>query len=323
MALRLIDYGPDGLREAEQATPGELATLSGTAEVSWVDVTGVHDAQLVQAICTPFSVHPLAVEDVLNTSTRPKSEDHGDHLLLALRVARFEAAELDLEGVSLVLGPSWVITFQERPGDVWDPVRDRIRTARGRIRGRGADYLLHALLDAVVDGYFVVLEQLEDRVEALEDRALSGHDPDLPRSVHELKGTLMALRRAVSPLREALGQLAREESGLIEDRTRPFLRDLTDHVLQVLDLIDASRDRLVGVLELHLAVTSHRLNEVMRVLTVISAIFIPLTFLPGIWGMNFEQMPELGWRWGYPAALGLMGVVAAVTVVVVRRNRWL
>ncbi|TNE88007.1 MAG: magnesium/cobalt transporter CorA [Deltaproteobacteria bacterium] len=324
--LTLFDYGPEQLVEHSGLSAEQCIAFKDTPTVTWIDIDGLHDTHLVREICRAFRVHPLAMEDALNPTTRPKVEDYESQLFVTVKMARPGKDSEDIaevEQVSCVLGPQYVISFQERPGDLFDSLRTRLRNQAGRIRDRGPDYLLHALLDAVVDGYYLVIERFEDELEELETEALDPDAEDIPQRVHSLRLQLLEFRRLVWPLREAIGELLRREGGQIRKETVPFLRDLYDHVLQVLDVIDSERDRLASVVEMHLAMTSHQMNEVMRVLTVVSSLFIPLTFFTGLYGMNFTNMPELQWRFGYYALLGLMGLITIGMLGWFRRMKWL
>jgi magnesium transporter len=282
----------------------------GPGRVVWLDCDGVHDVDLVREVCERFGVHPLAMEDVLNTSTRTKIDVFdGNIALLAVDMvtAEGEPCEVVAEHVSLLLGPGFVLSFQEgRSGDLFEPVRQRIRGGTGKIRGMGADYLLHALVDAVVDGYLAVAARLEEKIDDSEAEALDVKTVDMPQRVYGLKTELGAIRRSVLPLREAIGRMQRGEVPHIGKTVEPYLRDLSDHVAQVLDVVETDRDRLNGVVELHLAIQTHRMNDVMKVLTIVATIFIPLSWIAGVYGMNFDYMPELRVWWGYPAAVGTM-----------------
>jgi magnesium transporter len=231
--------------------------------------------------------------------------------------------EVVVEHVSLILGPSFVISFQERPGDVFGPTRERIRGGKGRVRKMGADYLAYCLADAIVDGYFAVLENLGDRIEDVESILVSNPSNDTLRAVHHLKRENLLLRKSVWPLREVINGLDRSESELITDPTHVYMRSVYDHSIQVIDTMETFRDMLAGMLDTYLSSLSNRMNEVMKVLTIIATIFIPLTFVAGIYGMNFQSMPELAWPWGYPAALAVMAIVAAGMVYYFRRKKWL
>ena len=316
--VHTIAYGPDSLTERSDAIGG--------SPVVWRDLVGVHDAAAVQALCEQHGVHPLAMEDVLNPAGRARTEAYDGSTLVTMRaldVVEEPGADTVVRGeqIAFVLGDGWLLSFQERAGDVFDPVRHRLRAAAGRIRSRGADYLLHALLDCAVDRMFVALEVLEDRTDRLEGRAvdLTG-SREFPAEVHALRDELQSIRRALWPLREITAGLHRNDTDLIGEATLPYFRDLHDHVVQALDIIDSARERLVGLLELHLALVSHRTNEVMRTLTVVATIFIPLTFLAGIYGMNFEWMPELAWPWAYPTLLAVMAGIGGATLWGMKRR---
>lgn len=325
--LRAFAYDAKGMVEHTHPTPKEVRALVGTGRVVWLDCDGVHDEALVSEIAELFGVHPLAVEDVLNTRTRPKVDVfEGNIALLSMDMVSVTGTdpELCVEHVSLLLGPGFVISFQEgRAGDLFDPVRNRIRTGSGRVRAMGPDYLLHALTDQVVDGYFGVVERLEERIDKLEAEALHHQEGDFPQRVYALKSELGVIRRAVLPLREAVGRLLKGEVHLVSRNVDPYLRDLYDHVMQVLDILENDRERLSGVLELHLAVQTHSMNDVMKVLTIVSTVFIPLSWVAGVYGMNFEFMPEVHWLLGYPFALGVMVVMAVGMLGWFRYRGWL
>lgn len=324
VALRMMVYDPGGLVEHEHPEPAEGRQRVDQGRVVWMDCDGVHDVALITEICGAFGVHPLLQEDILNTQTRPKVDTHDGLVLFAVDMFRLQGDEPVVEHVSLVLGPGFLLSFQEgRAGDLFDPVRQRLRAGGGRIRTLGVDYLAHALVDAIVDGYFGVLEQIEERIDTVEQAAFESGDHDVPQQVHALKGDLAALRRSVWPLREAVARLQRAELPVVGKGTEPYWRDLYDHVVQVMDMVDAGRERLTGVLDLHLAATSHRLNDVMRVLTVVATVFMPLSWIAGIYGMNFQHMPELHWRWGYPLAVGSMIGAAVAMLGWFRYKRWL
>ncbi len=321
--IDLIRYGKDGSDSLPEVTVAQALAARRPGSVCWIDVDGVHEASLVQELCEGLGVHPLAMEDVLNPSTRAKVDDYGDHVLVVLKMARRDGRELDLDHTSILMGPNWVLSFQERRGDLWDGVRRRLCEGNGRLRSLGSAWLLHALLDAVVDGYFGVLDGIEDEVDTIEELSLEHEQASLPHQAHELRSRLGVLRRLIWPVREALSPLVRGESRLVPAAASPFFRDLLDHLSQCIDLMDTCRDRLVAVIELHLAMESHRLNKVMRVLTVMATIFMPLTFIAGVYGMNFRYMPELEWAWGYPASLILMTSIAVGMALWFWRRRWL
>ncbi len=321
--ITVIAYTSDAVTETEGKTLEEALAAVGPG-VRWINIDGA-DAGVLQRLGAHFKLHPLALEDVLSGPQRPKIERYADHYFMILRMLRLASAgqpEIDDEQVSIFFGHDWVVTVQERAGgDVFEPVRDAIRQSRGRVREGGADYLAYLLLDAVVDGLFPVLEAVSDRVETLESETLDAS----PRALQALQHTrhiVLTLRRAIWPTREAIGVLQREENPLIAAETRTFLRDSHDHAVQALELVEALRETLAGMIDVFLSVQNQRLNEVMKVLTVIATLFIPLTFIASIYGMNFKHMPELDWRWGYASALGLMGLTAVGMLVYFRRKGW-
>jgi len=265
------------------------------------------------------------MEDVLDTTQRPKSEDFDDHVFLVLKMLKLNGGDLslDAEQVSMVLGSNFVLTFQERPGDVFESVRERLRSNKGRIRKMGADYLAYSLMDAIVDNYFLILEKLGDKIEILEEEVVGNPDPGVRREIYALKRELIFLRRSVWPLREVISALERGESSLFTPATLLYMRDVYDHTIQVVDTLESYRDTVSGLVDLYMSSISNRMNDIMKVLTIIATIFIPLTFIAGIYGMNFEFMPELKWRFGYPAAWALMLSMAAVMFSFFRNKRWL
>jgi magnesium transporter len=291
-------------------------------------VVGVGDAETVRRIGEIFALHRLALEDCINVHQRPKVEEYEDHRFIVSRMAMIREGP-DTEQISLFLGRNFVITFQEQPGDCFGPVRERLRAARGRIRAAGADYLAYALLDAIVDSYFPVLESYGERIEDLEDDVLLRPDNRTVAQIFELKRDLLALRRAAWPQREAINTLIREPSPLIDDETRIFLRDCYDHAVHVLDIVETHREQAASLTDVYLSSMSNRLNEVMKVLTIIATIFIPLSFIASVYGMNFDterspwNMPELEWYFGYPFALGLMALTAAGLLLFFRRKGWI
>lgn len=323
--LQLMDYGPDHLEERELNTAEECRPYRHTPSVSWINLDGLHRTQLLQQMGDVFNLHPLVQEDIVNTEHRPKLEDFGDYLFVVLKMLRFDAgqASIHTEQVSLVLGSGFVLSFQEQEGDVFDDVRQWLRENKGRLRTMGADYLAYALLDAVVDSYFAILENLGEQIELLEEELINRPSPDTLSRIHHFKREMILLRKAVWPLREIIGGLQRVGSPLIQDSTAIFLRDIHDHTIQIMDTIETFRDILSGLLDLYLSSISHRMNEVMKVLTVIATVFIPLTFVAGVYGMNFDYMPELHWRWSYPVLWLIMLGIAGGMMIYFRRKQWL
>ncbi|MFW6157733.1 MAG: magnesium/cobalt transporter CorA [Planctomycetota bacterium] len=322
--IRVIDYSRSDVQEHD-VSPDQCARFLDSNTVTWINVDGIHDLDLIRALGREFKLHPLLLEDIANTRQRPKVDEYEDHLFVVLKMLYVQGDDgsIGAEQVSLVLGPNFVISFQERPGDVFEPIRDRIRNARGRVREAGADYLAYALVDAVVDNYFLILESVGDRIEELEEGVVSDPDTELLRGIRRLKREALLLRRSVWPLREVVSALSRGESPLVRADTLPYLRDVYDHTIQVGDTIETFRDLIAGLRDTYLTVISNRMNEVMKVLTVIATIFIPLTFIAGVYGMNFEYMPELKWSWAYPAVWAIMLLVAVGMIIYFKTRKWL
>jgi magnesium transporter len=328
-AMRVYAYGPDVFEERSLARPDDVGMFVGKSPVVWLDVDGVGDEATISRLGELLGLHRLALEDVVSAGQRPKLEPYADRLFLVLRML-FLRERLEGEQLSLFLGPGLVVTFQEgRPGDSLEPVRKRLREGAGALRSLGADFLAYALVDAVIDGYFPVLEEYGERLETLEDDILDRPGADLVGRLHAIKRDLLTLRRAVWPLREVLAALERDPGPLVGPETRVYLRDCYDHAIRVIDLVETYRELCADLMDVYLSSVSNRLNDVMRVLTVFSAIFIPLTFIAGVYGMNFHpdaspwNMPELDWRWGYPFALGLMLAVAVGLLAFFARKGWL
>lgn len=325
--ITLIDYDEANFGEKQIKTIEESFPFKDKPTVTWINCDGIHDLDLIQKIGTHFGLHPLTLEDIVDTEQRPKLEDFEDYLFIVLNTLYYDEKEdeVQTEQVSLILGPSFVISFQEREGDVFNPVRERLRSGKGRIRKMGADYLAYALIDTVVDNYFIILEQLGEKMESLEEELVTNPLPETLEAIHYLKRAMVSLRRSIWPLREVISRLEKEkgESALIQESTGIYLRDVYDHTIQVIDTIESSRDVLSGMLDIYLSTISNRMNQVMKVLTIIATIFIPLTFVAGIYGMNFQFMPELGWRWGYLVVLLTMVAIGLSMVVYFRRKKWL
>ena len=323
-----MTWDAQALRESPLGDLADLAGLRGGSRMAWVDVQGLADLTRVRAIGEAFGLHSLVISDVIHTHQRPKTEIYDDYLVVVLRMPRDEEGPFRHEQLVLVIGEGFVLSFQEWPGDCFEPVRARLRAGKGRIRAGGADYLAYALIDAVIDSYFPVLERAGEKTEDIEDRVVANPSPDLVGDIHLLKRELLDLRRAIWPLREVIGGLLRDGVPVIQRETHVYLRDCADHAFQLLDMLEVYREIAAGLVDLHLSSLSNRLNEVMKVLTVIATIFMPLTFVTGLYGMNFDRvspfnMPELGWRFGYPFALGLMAASAIVMLVWFRRRGWL
>jgi magnesium transporter len=325
--IHVTAYGPDKLEERDIEGPSAIRGLLGSFPVVWVNVDGLGDAGVLTALGEIFGIHPLALEDVVNVHQRAKVEQYGETLFIVARMASLTEA-LETEQISMFLGKGFVLTFQERQGDCLDPVRERIRKSKGRIRQAGADYLTYALLDAVVDNYFPILEGYGERMEDLEREAAEPSGETAAR-IHDVKRDLRNLRRAIWPHRESVGSLLRDGFEIVSDETRVYLRDCYDHTIQILDLVEGYREQGSDLMNMYMSGISNRMNEIMKVLTIIATIFIPLTFIAGIYGMNFNpeksplNMPELNWYWGYPFAICLMAASAIGLLLFFRRRKWL
>ncbi len=327
--IRILDYDEAGVRERDAATVEECFEFRDKPSVTWINVDGIHETQILEKLGSRYNVHPLILEDILNTDQRPKLEDFGEYVYIVLKMLSLSdeenegPTEVRTEQISLILGSNFVISFQEREGDIFEPVRERIRSKKGRIRLMGADYLAYALLDTVVDQYFAVLERMGEEVESLESDLADNPNPQSLQTLHRLKREMIFLRRAVWPLREVVSGLERGEASLVKESTRIYLKDVYDHTIHVLDTVETLREMLSAMLDIYLSSTSNRMNEVMKVLTIIATIFIPLTFVAGVYGMNFEYMPELSWHWGYFSALFIMLLIGISMIMYFKRKKWI
>lgn len=323
--ISLIDYSQTVFETDTNLTVAEAAKFKNTDTVSWINLSGIQDVTILEQLGQNFNVHSLALEDILNTQHRPKLEDFDDFSLIIIKMMFFDEKiqTIGTEQISIVLGANYLLSFQEHEGDIFDGVRRRLERSNGRIRQRGPDYLAYALLDSVVDSYFHILEKVGDRLVLLEERLLGNHDQAVLAEIHHYKKELMSIRKAVWPLREVVNALYKDDSTLISEDTQVFLRDLYDHTIQVLDSVEIFRDTVSGLQDLYMSSVSNRMNEIMKVLTIIASIFIPLTFIAGIYGMNFEYIPELKLRWGYFAVWGLMIGCVAGMITYFRKKKWL
>jgi magnesium transporter len=323
--ITYMDYDAEELHEAQVSDVAGCVPMKDSPTVSWIDVDGLHDVELVRRLGEEFGWHPLMLEDIVSVGQRPKLEEYDGALYIVIQMLRWNTTtqQADQEQLSLVLGDRYVFTFQERVGDVFDSVRERLRTSRGRIRARGPDYLTYALIDAVVDNYFVVLEGIGQLTEGLEEEVIVDPRERTIQRLHALKRELLSIRRAVWPLRDLMSSLVRDELERFTDETQVYLRDVHDHAVHVLDTVEALRDVVSGMMDLYLSTVSFRTNEIMKVLTVMASIFIPLTFFAGVYGMNFQHMPELHLWWAYPTLLVLMLVLAGSMVAFFKRKGWL
>ena len=330
--IHVFDYDSEHVEEREVGEASACAPYRDVGTVTWIDVDGVHDVGLIERLGALFELHPLTLEDIVSPDQRPKLEEYPEYVYLVLKMMHYdhETGRLEPEQVSLVVGPGFVLSFQEaKEGDVFDPVRQRLREKRGLIRDHGADYLAYALIDVVVDYYMAVLEGLGEHIEDLEDAITLRSDTEHLREINALRRQVIALRRSIWPLRDVIVALERSDRPFITDAIDPYLRDVYDHTVRTVELVESAREILASVVELHLSSVSNRMNEVMKVLTVFATFFLPLTFIAGVYGMNFNpeasplNMPELNWFWGYPFAWALMLATAVALFVFFHRKGWL
>ncbi len=324
--LEIFDYTSTTFIEKELEHIEEAFGFSETTPVTWINVDGINHTEAITKIGNHYKLHPLVLEDIANTQQRPKIEDYDDYLFVVLKMLSFDKDEkLHMEHTSLILGKNYVVCFQEDEGDVFDPIRERLRTEKGRIRTMGADYLLYALMDAIVDNYFNLMEGIGDKIEDLEDRLFTKNADDntITTEIQELKREILKIRKAVFPLREVLNRLEKIEHPLITEKTQFYIRDLYDHIIQISENIEISREMIWGLMDMYMTTISNKMNEVMKVLTIIASIFIPLTFLAGIYGMNFENIPELKYRFGYHILWGVMIVIFVSLLIYFKRKKWL
>lgn len=331
VSMQVIDYSKDTFVERSLEKIEECFPFRDTGTISWINIDGVHDPNIIEAIGAHFGIHPLVLEDIMHTNQRPKMEVFEDYIYLVYRMLYQNDSdkEIQSEQVSIILTKNVVLSFQERPGDIFDPIRERIRSNKGRIRKMGADYLAYSLFDGVVDNYFVILENIGESLEEMEDQLLDDPKPETLQRIHSFKADMIFLRKSVWPLREVVNGLLRGESTLITKATGIYLRDVYDHTIQVIDTVETFRDMISGMFDIYMSSVSNKMNEVMKVLTIFASIFIPLTFVAGIYGMNFDpgispfNMPELQWYFGYPFALTIMLGMGLLMLWYFKRKKWM
>ncbi len=323
--IHVIDYDEANFTEQELTEVAACVPYKNKPTVTWINLDGVHNVPVLEKLGDCFGLHKLVMEDIVNTDQRPKIEDYEDYLFIVLKMLSIgESGDIVTEQLSIIVGDNFVLSFQEGiEGDVFNLIRDRMRNGKGRIRKMGADYLAYALLDAVVDNYFVVLEKFGEKIELLETELIENPSQKTVQRIYQLKRELIFLHNAVWPLREVVSGMRKQESPLIRESTSPYLRDVYDHVIHVIDSVDIYREMISSMLDMYLSSVSNRLNEVMKVLTVISLIFMPITFIAGVYGMNFKHMPELEWRYGYPLAWLVMAGIGAGMFFYFKRKKWL
>ena len=322
--ITLTEYDENEYETYEIKSADEIEPFTDTPRVTWVNVCGLHETDFLKEIGERFKIHPLVLEDILNTDTRPKIEITDDYLFTVMKLFIYNAEQeiFEPEQVSFILGRNFIFSFVEKGDEIFNPVRDRIAGQLGKIRKKASDYLLYALMDIVVDYYFLVLEKIEERIESLDDEAINEPEKTLAEKIYNLKNLLLLLRRSVTPMREIVNQLIKDEGDLLEESIEPYLRDLYDHVIHISETLEVQREITTGLMETYLSMMSNKMNEVMKVLTVIATIFIPLTFIVGIYGMNFKYMPELDVPWAYYAVWGVMTSVVIGMVIYFRRKKW-
>jgi len=324
--ITIFDYDDQHVEEREVKVLEECFVFREKPTITWINVEGVHQVEMIEKLGECYGFHPLVLEDILNTDQRPKMEVYGDYIYIVLKMLLGGNTNslIKAEQVSLILGSNFVISLQEgREGDVFNPVRERIRSGKGLIRKMGADYLAYSLLDTIVDNYFLILEKLGEKVELIEEELVTHPTTKTLQEIQKFKNEMIFVRRSVWPLREVISGMGRKESPLIKESTEIYLRDVYDHTVQVMDTIEIYREMLSGMLDIYLSSVSNRLNSVMKVLTIIATIFMPLTFIAGIYGMNFKYMPELEWRWGYPAIWLFVVIIGISMLIYFRKKKWL
>lgn len=323
--IAVIDYDKDNFQEKYIENIQDCFYLKDSATISWINIDGIHDVDIIEKIGNHFSLHPLVMEDIVHADQRPKMEEFENYIYLVLKMFRYDEKESEIkaEQISIILGEGYVISFQEIQGDTFEPVRERLRSSKGRIRLKKADYLAYTLLDSIVDNYFVILDKIAESIEEIEEELMEEPDSNTLQKIHTLKKEVIYLRKSVWPLRDLVNNLERTESRLLDASTFAYLRDVYDHTIRVADMIETYRDVLSGMMDVYLSSISNKMNEVMKTLTIIATIFIPLTFIAGIYGMNFENMPELGWKWGYMIVWIVMLLTFAVMVIYFRKKKWL
>ena len=323
--ITLYDYDDAHTERRIVQSIEECFPYKDLPSVTWINVDGLHDVAMLERLAHDYGLHPLTIEDIVNTQQRPKVEFFDNYIALNLKMYTFDinTYELDIDHVSLVLGKNFVLTFQERQGDLFDAIRTRIQYNKGKIKKGGADYLAYSLLDAIVDGYFKVLDRIGDEIENIEEKLFTNPESSILEDLHDLRQELIFFRKTVWPLRTIMNELDRQETELIQDSTSVYLRDLYDHVVQVIETLETFREMLSGHLEVYLSTISNKTNEIMKFLTIIGTIFIPLTFIAGVYGMNFKYMPELEWRWGYYLIWAIMIGIGVALLAYFRKKKWI
>jgi len=323
--LTIIDYDSTKFEVNQKASLKDAMDRKDSPSVSWINIDQLHDVELMEKLGNHYGIHPLLMEDILNTDLRPKVEDEDDYVMLSLKMLKYETQNENVttDQISLILGKNYVISFNEKPDTVFEPVATRLASSKGSIRARGADYLFYALTDVIIDNYFTIIETIGNDLERLEERIFNHPNEDSLQEIHRIKGDLLQVRKITYPIRESLRKLENDDIELIEDKTRKYFSDIYEHIVQIIETIESYREVVSGLKDLYLSSISYRMNKVMQVLTIIATIFIPLTFLVGVYGMNFENMPELHWKYAYFVLWGIMISIVVILIHLFRKKRWI
>lgn len=323
--ITIVDYNKDVIEEQTVESVEQILQCREKDTVTWVNIEGLGNIELVGAIGEAFNIHPLVLEDILNTHQRPKLEEYDDYLYCVLKGISLaeNGFSVEYEQISMLILNDFVFTFKEKQDELFEPVRRRLRSSKGHFRSQGADYLAYVILDTIVDSYFSLQDSLDDIVDSVEEELLTEPTPKTLGTIQSVKRELIIIRRSISPLREMLNAILRSESPLIEEKSLIYFRDISDHVLRISESIESSRDMIAGLLDIYITTISNKMNEIMKVLTVFASIFIPLTFIAGIYGMNFEYMPELKWKWAYPALWVAFIAIPVILLVYFKKKKWL
>lgn len=329
--ITVIDYNSEVYNEKELKTIEEVYPYRDSPTASWININGLHETNILEKIGNHFGVHPLVLEDILNTNQRPKIDEFEDYIFVVLKMLTYneQKQKIESEQISIIIGYNFVISFQEQSGDVFEPLRKRLTNEKSRIRKCGADYLAYAILDAIVDNYFIILEHLEERVDLLEDSLLKNPSQNTLHEINRIKREVIFLTRSIWPLREVIGTLSKGDSTLIDKNTLLYIRDVYDHIVQLIDTLENFKDLISQMLDIYLSSINNKMNEIIKVLTIIATVFMPLTFIVGLYGMNFNtetspwNMPELNWYWGYPFTLLTMAFIAIIMLFFFKKKKWI
>lgn len=322
--IKLIDYGDQDYIEQDIENIEQCFKFKDEKTITWINIDGIHETDILSKLGKCFGFHPLILEDILNTEQRPKIEDFTDYIYIVLKMIDYDNKldEITLEQVSIIVGKNYVISLQEKPLNIYEPIKNRIRNDRSKVRKAGSDYLAYLLIDSIIDNYFDVIEKTGEKIETVENKLVVNPTQKTLKTIYNLKRDMLFMRKSTWPLREVISKMERGEISLINDSTRIYIRDVYDHIIQVIDTIETYRDILSGMIDIYLSSISNRLNEVMKILTIISTIFIPITFIASIYGMNFKFMPEVTWKWSYLVVWVIILAVIIYMVIFFKRKKW-